>query len=53
MHPDRDDFTYPSFRHNDSRIDILCVCDNLKPRVESCDHIINPCPDHIAVVLSV
>ena len=43
----------PSFRHNDSRIDILCVCDKLKPRVESCDHVINPCPDHKAVILSV
>ena len=55
MHPDTDDFTYtdPSFRHNDSRIDILCVCDKLKPREESCDHVINPCPDHKAVILSV
>ena len=55
IHPDTDDFTYidPSFRHNDSRIDILCVCDKLKPSVELCDHVINPCPDHKAVILSV
>ena len=36
-----------------SRIDILCVCEQLKPCVESCDHVITPCPDHKAVVLCV
>ena len=36
-----------------SRIDILCVCEQLKLCVESCDHVITPCPDHKAVVLCV
>ena len=55
MIPDTNDFTYidPSFRHMNSRIDILCVCEQVKPCVESCDHVITPCPDHKAVLLCV
>ena len=55
MNPDTNDFTYidPSFRHMNSRIDILCVCEQIKPCVESCDHVITLCPDHKAVVLCV
>ena len=55
MNPDTIDYTYidPSSRDWNSRIDILCECKNLLPRVELCIHKITPCPDHRAVVMSV
>ena len=55
MNSDTIDYTYidHSFRNWNSRIDILCACKNLLPHVESCIHMITPCPDHKAVVMSV
>ena len=55
MNPGTSDFTFidPSFRNNNSRIDILCVCEQLRPLIVTCDHRIIPCPDHKAVVLCV
>ncbi len=53
LHPDKCDFTYvdPSCRNYNSRIDILCVCNDLERRVVRCEHEIAPCPDHKAVVM--
>ena len=53
LHPDDEDYTYidPSFRNYDSRIDLICVCEDLQHSVTSCQHKITPAPDHKAVIL--
>ena len=55
LHPDDIDFTYidSSFRTNNSRIDILCVCPGLENYVQSCVHKTAPCPDHKAVLMCI
>ena len=54
LHPDDRDYKYidSSFRNNNSRIDILCVCPELENLVQLCIHKITPCPDHKAVLMS-
>ena len=48
------DTTYidPSFRHANSRLDIVCVCPELETYVQSCVHKLTPCPDHKAVIMT-
>jgi exonuclease III len=55
MHPDANDFTYidPSFRNMNSRIDVICVSEELVDKVENSEHKLTPCPDHKAVVVSI
>ncbi len=54
MNPNKKEFTYidPSYRNRNSRIDVLCVCKELEPYMELCEHVNNPCPDHKAVMIS-
>ena len=45
FHPDTNDFTYidPSTGGINSRIDVMCVCPQLKTYVQSCVHKTTPC----------
>ena len=54
LHLDDRDYTFidSSFRNNNSRIDILCVCPELENLVQFCIHKTTLCPDHKAVLLS-
>jgi len=53
MNPHTRDYTYidPSYRNRNSRIDILCACEKIVSRIESCEHSLAPCPDHKAVIM--
>jgi hypothetical protein len=55
MNPDTTDYTYidPSFRDRNSRIDIICIDENMLDKIQHCEHSIAPCPDHKAVILSI
>ena len=54
LYPDTVGFTYidPSFRHANSRLDILCICPELETYVQSCVHKLTPCPDHKAAIMT-
>ena len=54
LHPDDRDYTYidSSFRNNNSRIDVLCVCPELENLVQLRIHRATLCPDHKAVLMS-